>query len=59
MMQYQTGLIQNGKRRFSNQMSQYWSSFGHHGVGPCRMIRPIVDQLAKDFAGKFKLQNQH
>ncbi|RID71641.1 hypothetical protein BRARA_C03566 [Brassica rapa] len=29
---------------------EFWAP----SCGPCRMIRPIVDQLAKDFAGKFK-----
>ncbi|KAF3543209.1 hypothetical protein DY000_02004297, partial [Brassica cretica] len=29
---------------------EFWAPW----CGPCRMIRPIVDQLAKDFAVKFK-----
>ncbi|GJZ48941.1 thioredoxin M-type, chloroplastic, partial [Tanacetum coccineum] len=30
---------------------QCWQSFGHHG-GPCRTIAPVVDELAKEYAGK-------
>ncbi|CAH2053642.1 unnamed protein product [Thlaspi arvense] len=29
---------------------EFWAPW----CGPCRMIHPIVDQLAKEFAGKFK-----
>ena len=31
-----------------------WLTFGHHGCGPCRMVSPIVDEIAEEVQGKGK-----
>ena len=32
-----------------------WSTSGRTGAGPCRMIAPMLDQIAAEYAGKIKI----
>lgn len=36
-------------------MVWFWLIFGHHGVGPCRMISPIIEELGIEYQDKAKI----
>ena len=51
------GVDQHGQKIASERLDKQWKVINYWAewCGPCKMIAPILDEVAKDYAGKLKV----
>ena len=45
----------NFKQEVLESRNQSWSIFGRRWCGPCRMVGPVIEQLAAEYQGSVKI----